>query len=430
MQSKLEQYGVKRFEKKLENGSKLVLLQKPKAPIFVRASFIAGSRFDEEGKDGTAHFLEHMLVAGSKRFPTKDKLSEYIEHFGGELGATTSGEVLNVNVSIAESEDIRVAFELLHEMLLEPLFDKNTFKTEKGAIQKELSGKVSSPDKMLWELYPYLFFQSSSMGRSILGTKNSIASITIDDVKDFYRKYIVSNRLTLIASGDIEMNEISEFANEYLDFESGDSYHNKNEFTLPLQNRTPIMNEIYKGKDQVHFMLGFRISSQDSIENMALGLIADAIGGGRSSVLTKKLRYQKGLVYSLWSSVIDYSDIAISFFKSSTTQEDLQKVLDIVSDEYKRIKKFGLSEKEIESTRNKIVKSLKVKLQTSYDWVNLYTNWERGVGAPIGLDEYVDTIKKITPEITKTVAEKYFTPDNWYLSLCGDVTPEDVNISI
>lgn len=426
----LELYGVKRYATVLKNGAKLVLFQKRNAPVFMRSTFVAGSRFDPIGKEGVSHFLEHMLVAGSKKFPTKDKLAAYIEQFGGEMGAFTSGETLNINVSVADPEDLETSFEIMHEMLLESVFDEKTFETERGAIQKELSGKKSTPDKMLWELYPLLFFEGSDMGRSILGTKTSIDLISLEDIKEFYRRYIVSNRMTFLISGDVQFEKVEEFANKYLDLKSGDSYEKAGMLAINQSKRTPIMVERYTGSEQVHFLFGFRIGTEDPTENVALDLISETLGGGRSSVLTRKLRYEKGLVYSLSSGNNKYSDVGVAGSRSSTTLDKLQEVIDIITDEYVRVREEGLSQEELDFVKNKKIKSLRMQLQTSLDWIDMYTNWERGVGGPFGVEAYVDTIQKMRSETTRDAAKKYFTAANWYLALCGDIDSKSVDVTM
>lgn len=128
-------------------------------PVFARATFLSGSRFDHPGKEGTSHFLEHMIVAGTKRFPSKDKLAAYIEQFGGGFSAFTGADSVSVNVAVGDPADLEKAFEVMHEILTESTFESSTVETERGSILRELGDKKSNPSEMVWEVYRKLFFR-------------------------------------------------------------------------------------------------------------------------------------------------------------------------------------------------------------------------------------------------------------------------------
>lgn len=422
-----EDLGVTRNETELSNGTKLVMLEKPNAPVNLRAIIFGGQRFDPVGKEGTAHFLEHMLVACTKKFPSKDKLAAHIEQYGGGLGASTSNETLIINSSVADPRDIGLCTEVMHEMLLEPLFDPRIMEMERSAILKELGDKKSNPTKMLWELYPTLFFKGQDRGRSILGSESTINSITRDDLLDFYSRAITSGRLTLLACGGVGVNTMKEFAERDLIVPEGQKLNISNQ--VPIDRETPILVEQFPG-DQVHLFLGFRTDSCDESENIALNIIANALGGGRSSILQKELRYERGLTYGVGSFTFKESDTGVFLIKTSTSKDSLQKVLDVISDEVRRITDNGLAMKDMELTKMKMIKSLRMNLQDSENWVNMYTDWERGVGAPLGITAYTQGISSCTTGIIKSVAQKYFAKDKWYLGMCGDVSVDQVKVNL
>ena len=94
--TKLSDFGIKRESGILRSGVRLTVFRKPSAPIYTSFAFLSGGRFDTVGKEGLAHFMEHMIVAGTKKFPTKDKLAEYLESYGGAFHASTGNEVMNL----------------------------------------------------------------------------------------------------------------------------------------------------------------------------------------------------------------------------------------------------------------------------------------------------------------------------------------------
>ena len=426
---KLEDFGVERQETILSNGVKLILFNRKGMPVNIRVSCLAGSRFDQIGKEGSAHFLEHMLVAGTKNFPTKDKLAAYIEQYGGGFSAFTSGDWMDVNVAIGDPSNVNCMTDVLHEMLLEPLFEEKTLETERGSILKELGDKKSNPGSMIWEVWRKLFFQGTMLGRSILGSEQSINSITKTDILDFYKKKILSGRMVLVASGGVNLSDLKKKIEEKVMFT--ESLNKATSFNnLPILRDTPVSIEVYKERDQVHMIFGFRSVSEFHADVPILDVMAEVIGGGRASALQKRLRYEKGLVYSVGARQQTFSDCGTWTVNTSTSKDKVNEVLNFVVEELKRVCDQGLTTEEVKFARDKIEKSKRMEMQTSSSWVSFHSfrellddknTWT--------LSDYVAEIKSVTPEMTHRVAQKYFGPDKWYLAICGDVEESEIKIN-
>lgn len=153
----LKDFGIEKREASLSNGARLVVLRREKTPVSIRVLFRSGSRFDPPGKEGLAHFVEHMIVAGSRSFPTKDKLATYIEQLGGAFGAFAGSEVLGVDVEIGDPADFPQAVTVLHEILCEPLFEGRAIETEGKAILREIGEIKSNPGRYISEVGRKLF---------------------------------------------------------------------------------------------------------------------------------------------------------------------------------------------------------------------------------------------------------------------------------
>ncbi|MDD3661587.1 MAG: pitrilysin family protein [Candidatus Dojkabacteria bacterium] len=423
-----EDLGTRREETFLSNGSKLVVLERPRAPIHLRAVSIGGARFDPPGQEGTAHFLEHMLLAGTPRFPTKDRLAAYIERYGGEIGATTGWERLSINSTVADPDDLGVCVDLMHEMLLDPLFDPRTVEMERGAILRELGAKVSSPEKMLMELYPRLFFGGTDLGRSILGTPESIRSISRDDLIRFYKEVVTSGRLLFVACGGTQVHDLKDHAEQSLLVPASVPLKAAEELPLPIGGQ--ILVERYPGLEQVHILFGFRFQTSSEADNLALEMIAESLGGGRASSLKRLLRYERGLTYEASAGAQRNSDSGRFLIKTSTSRQNVQEVLDVLAGEIRRVVTSGLSQEELVFGQTRKIKSLRMRLQDSRSWVEQYSDWERGVGGPFGIKAYSEAILRCTPEATQRAAQKYFGSNSWYLAMCGDIEPDDVTVNL
>jgi predicted Zn-dependent peptidase len=183
-----QNFGIEFEKRTLKNGSSLFLLRKSGAPLYIRTSVNAGTRWNNI--PGTAHFVEHMIIAGSKKFPSKNLLVEEIEKVGGEISAFTNFDTISVNAQVAEKNDLSIATDILSEMLCNSLFDPSVIENERGAILSELRSKKSNPSRYVFDLFSSLVFQNTYMKYPTLGNEESIKQIGRSDIKNFGLKAI------------------------------------------------------------------------------------------------------------------------------------------------------------------------------------------------------------------------------------------------
>jgi len=424
---KLKDFGVTRESGLLENGSRLTVFRKSSSPIFTRFAFLSGGRFDPVGKEGLAHFMEHMLTAGTKTFPSKDKLAEYLENFGGEFGASTDNEAVYLNIEVADKIDFGVVAEIANEMINDSLFLKKTVETERGSIHSEINDWKSNPSRYIGELWRKLFFQKTDMGRFVLGTHKTLDKITSNDLTGFASNRLVSSNLAVIVSGDVTFTEAKKIIEKHLYVKK--TSVNKKRNTLPVYRDKNILIEKNEEK-QVHYILGFRTVSEFDYDYEILSLISTILGGSRASILNKKLRYEKGLVYSVYTDNKGLSDAGSFFVKTSTSKKDLNETISIILNEFNKVKSRGFSKKKLEFAKNKIWKSKKRTMQTSGSWVNFHTLGELiNPEEYLKLDDYVNKILKIRNSDIIEVANKYFKKNSWYLAAVGNIEENDVKIN-
>lgn len=411
----------------LSNGTRVVVFERPGMPVYLRACFLSGSRFDDGDQQGTAHFLEHMLVAGTKRFPSKDKLAAYIEQYGGVFGATTSSDALNINVGIGDPADAEKAFEVLHEMLFESLFDEKALETERGSVLGELRDRLSNPGMMVWDVASRLIFQGTVLAQSTVGLRQAIEAMTKDQVVAFFRKNLTAERMLLVVSGGITLETVVAHTERLLAMPASSSKPDMSK-SLPVIRAHAIDIERYVGKEQVHLVLGFRTVPAHHPDTFALDIIAQVLGGGRASVLNRELRYQRGLTYSVGAWQRDFADAGMWAIKTSVAKEKVQEVLDVITTVISRVRDQGLTEEEVQFAKSKIMKSQRMELQTSASWVDFHAYQQLLSSESWTLVEYLRGISLVTPEDTKVIAKKYLSPDKGYLALCGDISEDTVRV--
>ena len=389
------------------------------APICIRTTFFAGSRFDSI--PGIAHFLEHMLVAGTKKFPSKDKLAEPLERIGGSFSASTSLNYLRLNITVPKKEDLSVGLEILQEMLQNSLFDDKTIKNERGSVLSEIGENDEDPYQILSDIYYHAIFNNTALEHRVIGNKDSVNKIFKQDLLKYKDTFLNTGRISVLVSGDITMNECLSLLTKYLN-----DNNIEKRFSIPRKadiNRGDYFTYIpFQDNKQVYVKMGFRTIglNESDREIFSLGLVAGILGKGRASRLVKELRYKRGLVYSISAGQYNYPDAGHFVISTSFEHGKLENILKIIINELERIAQDGISEYEFEFTKSATVKSVFNTMQTSWSWINIHED-EMVFNPELArtIDYFMNEINSLTLEEVNAVARKYLHKDNFYLALCG-----------
>ena len=422
----LSDLGVSRYEGRLSSGIRVILFEKPYAPISLRVVFLAGSRFDPLNKDGCAHFMEHMILAGTKMFPRKDLMALHIERFGGHMSAATGQDVLKVDLGVPEPSDVIEIIRLLNEILTGSLFSLETIETERGSILKEIGMSKASLGSVTNQLWHELIFQGTILSRLTLGKEETVKALSRNDLVDYYKKFVTAERATIIVAGGIKMNKLLEVLESGLNMPLSGKPFVMEKNSLPTFRKDKISIKNDSTSDQVYLGFGFRTVPIFHDDVPTLDLIAEVVGGGRSSILMQKLRYDKGLVYTASADSYNIFDSGEWFVHTSTSSKQVSElILDIISI-ISEIKRSGLPADLVQAKKMQAVKSLRVNFQTSHSWVSGHSYSEA-----IGLagETAPDWIRKLIAVSEKDiirVANRYFTDDNWYIAAAGKIEHKDL----
>ena len=267
----------------------------------------AGSSFEEVGKNGTAHFLEHMLFKGSKKI-MPGEFDHKIESLGGLSNASTGFDDVHYHVLIPPV-NFRESLALLTNIVVSPNFDTNEFIKEKGVVIDEIKQQNDQPEEKLFNYFLKRVWLNSKYANSILGTEESIEKMEINDLKKFHSKHYNTEKICIAIAGNLSKNI-------YKIFEKSDlSGINKNPiYKEPnhknLKNRTNL--QIRKGREIINFenlefsrilMAWFIPNLSDQRNIIGFEILASILSVGRNSRLVKILKEEKNLVESIYVDV-------------------------------------------------------------------------------------------------------------------------------
>ncbi len=390
------------------NIKKLHIINRKGSPIHMRFIFDAGSRYGE--KTGLAHFAEHMIIAGTKKFPTKDSIVRFIDVTGGLVSCATNQDYLFVKIEIAEMSDFPIALEVIDQMIDSSLFDEKNIKSERGAILTEIQIKKSKPDAYVGDLSRELLHQGTTLARSTIGDEASLNSITREDLLRFKEKYIKLENATLIMTGDIEESIVRKNFRETVAEEPAAK-------ALPIQQENKFLKET-TGSQPAYFVYGTRLPVLSIKDRAAIVLATTYLTADRSGKLFEELRYKKGFIYNLRAHVVSLKDWAQITISSSTDSKNLDETLKIIEENIKKVCDNALSEDTLKYLKSKITKSYIINLQSSNSVVD-YSQTGLMANEPYSIDQYLETMSRLTSIEVKEIFSRLVDTKNFCLTVLG-----------
>ena len=424
----LKDFGITKNTAELKNGSKLYHFYKPNMPISTAVLFDAGSCNDPIGKEGLAHFCEHILFKSTKKFKDETEVGLFIESIGGQMNAFTGVDLLGITADIGSKEDFPKVVDFIHELTRNSLFEEEKINVERGTIIGEIADYESNPAFYIHDLTQQLLFQGSYAERSIAGSKETVEGITREDLYNYYSQRISKSNMYTIVAGGIDFSDMLKIFDSHF-IEKSPSLVTVKKPELILARNKSIEIKEYKDTDQVYLGFSFITCPYTYKDVNTLEVIRTIIGDGFSSSLFRKLRTENGLVYSLNVMSDNAFDRGNFSVVTSTSKDRVQKVIDVLVGEFVRLEEGDITESELKLAKDKIIKSKIREMQSSGSWVGahvseIFFNSEK----PLDLAEMLNEVEKINLEGVKEVSKKYFSKDKWYLSMCGDVKKEDFEV--
>jgi len=400
---------------KLDNGMTVLTddmphLESASIGIWVKA----GSRSESLEEHGISHVLEHMAFKGTPSRSARE-IAEAIENVGGDLNAATSIEHTGYFARVLK-EDVALAGDILSDILQNSVFDKTELDREQQVIIQEIGAARDNPDDHVFDLFQSAAFPDQPIGRTILGTIDSVNAFQPDSIRSYMDRNYVGDHMVVCAAGNIDHNQLADIAN--------DRFHTlrRNGAPEPLQARYVGGEErLVSDHEQAHIVLGFEGRAYNSDGFYAAQVLASVLGGGMSSRLFQEVREKRGLCYSVYAFHWAFADSGVFGIAASTGEEQVTELLPVILDELRKATDT-ITEEEVVRVRNQIRAGLLMSLESPSSRAGQLARQQILWGRVIPLQETVDRINRITVDRVKQVAHQIFA--NARVSLAG-VGPVD-----
>lgn len=309
----------------------------------------SGSRYETRSNNGISHFIEHMVFKGTITRTAKDIACE-IDKIGGEINAFT-GKDCTCYYTKTLNSDLEIAVDILSDMLLNPIFNPVHMETEKKVVLEEISMYEDDPEELVNDLLTEEMWNGGPLGYPILGTAESLESITRDDLLEYMSLFYVPDNCVISVVGNFEEEHLIEVIEKYFGSWKSLGY-------CSISKERPLFSTHFlfrkKEIEQTHLCIGFRGLPMGDDRIYALLVLNNIIGGGMSSRLFQNVREEQGLVYSIYSFPTSFRDCGMFTVYAAANPDKVNKVLECIGTELNNLILHGITESELSHSKNQL----------------------------------------------------------------------------
>ena len=397
----------------LPNGLRIIHLPSTSQVVYCGYQIAAGTRQEQHGEEGIAHFCEHMTFKGTAKRNALQIINA-LEGVGGELNAFTNKEDTTFYAAISK-EHFAQAVNVLTDIVFHSQYPQQEIDKEVEVICDEIESYNDSPAELIYDEFENILFEGHPLGHNILGKAEQLRTYTTEDALRFVRRYYRPDNAIFFAYGDVDFGRLVKKINSL-------------QFTVySLQMITPaadistvnckpstVNKTITRslGTHQAHVMLGTQAYDIHHPLRIPLYLLNNMLGGpGMNARLNLSLRERNGLVYTVESTMVSYSDTGIWSVYFGCDPHDVKKCLRLVRRELDKMMKKPLSATQLRNAKRQLKGQIAIACdnheQFALDFGKsfLHYGWEKDI------THLYESIDKVTSEDIQKVANELFAPE-------------------
>ena len=382
----------------------------------------AGSRDESPAQAGYSHFIEHMFFKGTTRRSATD-ISREIDALGGEMNAFTTRETTTFYVKVLD-QHLSKALDLLSDLFLRSRLAQKEIEKEKQVVLEEIRMVQDDPEYLVKELHTELVMGRHPLSRPILGRESTIARIDRNGLLEYIHTHYRPEDIVLAVAGNFDHDQLEKtMACTFGGYRraSPDIVRKR----WPPDLCTGVITQ-QKPLEQVHLCLGLQGVAAGHKDRYAIYALNSVLGGSVSSRLFQEIREKRGLSYSVYSFLSGYSDGGTITIYAGTRAREVERVIDLVCREIKKMAKRGIEREELKRTKEQMKGSLMLSLESSHSRMNKLAKDELIAGTHTTLEEMIQGIEAVTAQQVFRAAQNLFNPSNLAVTGLGPLSSRQV----
>lgn len=405
----------------LPNGLKIILESIENAQsVTVCAAVGAGPRHETKETVGLAHFLEHMLLEGTRELPNSKKVAEYIENVGGKYGAFTEKDHVIYYAKMLP-EQIGRGINFIHQLLFQPLLSPKDIEKEKNIVFEEIKRAKDNPEVEVWNIFDeWIWGRNQTLGRPTLGYPATIDRVTREKLLEYIGNLYESSNIAISIVGKIDSRQVKKIVQKIFK-EGNKSKVPEVEIVNIIRHKKRLKTIPYKAK-QAQLILGFpNVVGYNHPDRYPLAVTATLLGGASSARLFHKIVYELGIAYSMGVYSLIWHEAGTFSIYGGFSSENIGKAVSSMLDELTKIKKIRLTEDELNEAKEKTKANIFFYTETTDSLATAYASQQMTENHITTLDKMAQKIDKVKVEDIYRVSNTHFTKEAARLLIRGPI---------
>jgi len=403
----------------LDNGIRIVTKRVPSARSVSMGVWVdVGARDERLEEGGICHLIEHMIFKGTERRSALDIAKEF-DAIGGQCNAFTSKENTCYHAKVMDTY-LDTMVDLLSDIFLNSVFDPQELERERQVILQEIRMLEDTPDEHVHLLLAKAAWKDHALGRSILGTPETVSKFDSQRLKAFFTRAYQPERIIVAAAGNLEHDAFVTLTGKA--FESVRKCDGFPKRVPPVLNRSIEVHS--KSLEQVHICLGTKGVMTTDPRRYAGALLNVILGGNMSSRLFQEIRERRGLAYSVYSFLSTYSDVGTWGVYVGVDQSKVKETLEVITREMARGKSRKVDSSELTNAKQYLKGGMCLAAESTENQMIRIAQSEMNFGRFVPLEEIEEKIDRVTAEDVEALAEDIFRRESAALTLLGPIDGE------
>lgn len=411
---------------KLKSGLTLGLVDLGGESLTVLTMVHAGSRDERPGEYGVAHFLEHFVFKGSRKYPKVNDITAAIDGIGGKMNAFTWNDYTGYWVKVA-SDQWATGVDVVSQLVCEPLLPERELKKEKGTIIEEIKMYEDNFPAKAMEEFDKIVFPDSGLGRPVIGSVKSITDMKIEDLQDFRNRWYFPENIIVVVAGDLSKAEnwekIIEEKFSALPAEKREDL--REGYGMVFTQDKPRVTVTEKKTEQAHIVLGMRAFEYKDSKNYTLWVLNQLLGANMSSRLWNEIREKRGLAYYVRSMFYSHFDQGAFLVRAGVRLDKVDLAIKVIKKELLKLTEKPVGAKELQMAKEGAKGNLKLDIEDSQEVATMISDDFIMTGKVRTVEEMVKGIDGVSITDIQEVAKELFKTERVNLSVVGPMNDKE-----
>ena len=384
-----------------------------------------GSRDETLSENGVSHFIEHMSFKGTRN-RNGLQIAKDLDSIGGLSNAFTGKENTCFHGRVL-GKHFDLLADILSDIFLNPTFNPIDMEREREVIFQEINMMEDSPDEKLHMSFNHLFWADHPIGRSILGTGETVSAINKETIVKYMQKSYVPEEILIVAAGDVDHQRMVSYFEPLFESASGVGGLSSGR-SVPVSKGG--FSVQFKDLEQVHICLGGEAPSQVDDKRFACAIFNTILGGNMSSRLFQEIRENRGLAYSVYSFLSTYVDAGLLGVYAATEKRNLNQVLETIQNEIRSLCNGELTGSDLAAAKDHLVGAIYLGSESADNRMMRIAKNEFAFGRYVDYEELVSDLEGVSLDEVVEIAGSTFQNRKISFAAIGPLKDDTIDVGL